>query len=160
MCQRISPIEINTKGLTHLYFAFASINPVTFAVEPLNPADPDLYADFAGLKSNTLQTWIAIGGFDFSDPGSATHTTWSDMASSESNRAKFIASLIWFLDQYGFQGADLDWEYPASPERGGKPEDTSNLISLVKELRAAFGIKYGLSVVLAPDYWYLRGEVP
>ena len=64
------------------------------------------------------------------------------------------------MAQYRFQGADLDWEYPASPERGGKPADTANLVLLVKEMRAAFGTTYGLSSVLAPDYWYLRGTDP
>ena len=64
------------------------------------------------------------------------------------------------MDKYGFQGADLDWEYPASDVRGGRPEDTANLVSLVKEMRAAFGTKYGLSSILAPDYWYLRGMDP
>lgn len=61
------------------------------------------------------------------------------------------------MAQYGFQGADLDWEYPGTPERGGKAEDTENFVSLAKEMRAAFGDLYGLSVTLAPDYWYLRG---
>jgi len=64
------------------------------------------------------------------------------------------------MDKWGFQGADLDWEYPASDVRGGRPEDTANLVSLVKEMRAAFGSKYGLSSILAPDYWYLRGMDP
>lgn len=62
------------------------------------------------------------------------------------------------MDKYGFQGVDLDWEYPAAEVRGGKPQDTENLVSLVKEMRAAFGSKYGLSSILAPDYWYLRGD--
>ena len=61
------------------------------------------------------------------------------------------------MAQYDFQGVDLDWEYPATPERGGKAEDTENYVSLVKEMRAAFGDQYGLSITLAPDYWYLRG---
>jgi chitinase len=30
----------------------------------------------------------------------------------------------------------------------------------MKEMRAAFGTRYGLSVTLAPDYWYLRGFKP
>lgn len=146
--------------MTHLYFAFATIDPTTFAVGPLNPADPDLYLDFTALKSDTLKTWIAIGGFDFSNPDATTHTTWSDMVSTQANRAAFITSLVGFMDQYGFQGADLDWEYPTAEVRGGKPEDTENLIILVKEMRAALGSKYGLSSILAPDYWYLRGKIP
>lgn len=159
-CQRISPRQIKTDGLTHLYFAFATINPRTFAVEPLNPADPDLYKEFTFLKTAEMQTWIAIGGFDFSNADATTHTTWSDMVASKTDRAAFIESLIRFMDHYGFQGADLDWEYPAAEVRGGRFEDTENLVSLVKEIRAAFGSKYGLSIILAPDYWYLRGMQP
>ncbi|KAL9598709.1 MAG: hypothetical protein Q9219_004322 [cf. Caloplaca sp. 3 TL-2023] len=159
-CQRISPHQIQTSGLTHLYFAFAGIHPTTFTIEPLHPADPDLYVEFTSLRSVKLQTWIAIGGFDFSNPGLATHTTWSDMVSSQANRAAFIKSLINFMKTYGFQGVDLDWEYPAAEVRGGKADDTKNLVTLVKEIRAAFGTQYGLSVILAPDYWYLRGMDP
>ena len=61
------------------------------------------------------------------------------------------------MSQYGFQGVDLDWEYPGTAERGGNPADTKNYVSLVREMRAAFGTRFGISVTLAPDYWYLRG---
>jgi chitinase len=94
-----------------------------------------------------MQTWIAIGGFDFSDPG-PTHTTWSDMVSTSANRAAFISSLIDFMTRWGFQGVDVDWEYPSFPDRGGRLEDTQNLVALVAEMRAAFGTKYGISVTL------------
>lgn len=58
---------------------------------------------------------------------------------------------------YGFQGVDLDWEYPGDETRGGnKLADTRNFPLLVKEMRAAFGTAFGISVTLAPDYWYLR----
>jgi GH18 family chitinase len=94
-----------------------------------------------------MQTWIAIGGFDFSNPG-PTHTTWSDMVSTSANRARFISSLIDFMTRWGFQGAELDWEYPAFPARGGSPDDTQNLVSLVAEMRTVFGTTYGISVTL------------
>ncbi|KAL8918458.1 MAG: hypothetical protein Q9208_007364 [Pyrenodesmia sp. 3 TL-2023] len=158
-CNRVSPKQIKTDGLTHLNFAFASIDPGTFHIVPAMPDDVAMYTEFTALKTAQLQTWIAIGGFDFSDVG-PTHTTWSDMASTKANRAAFVASVVTFMDKYGFQGADLDWEYPATDVRGGRPEDTANLVLLCQELRAAFGTKYGLSSILAPDYWYLRGMDP
>lgn len=108
-CNRITPAQIDTKGLTHPNLAFATIDPVSFAVMPMNPADVDLYARFTALKSSSLQTWIAIGGWAFSDPG-RTRTTWSDLASTRRNRAAFISSLRDFTDRHGFQGVDLDWE--------------------------------------------------
>ena len=81
------------------------------------------------------------------------------MASTAANRAVFISSLVDFMKEYSFDGVDLDWEYPAADTRGGRLEDTGNLVSLVKEMRSAFGSK-GISMTLAPDYWYLRGFDP
>ena len=146
-CQRIAPSKINTKGLTHLNFAFAEIDPTNFNIVPTNPGDSALYAQFTALRSAVMQTWIAIGGFDFSSPG-PTHSTWSDMASTSANRSVFISSLVDFMRKWGFQGVELDWEYPASPTQGGRVEDTQNFVSLVAEMRAAFGTNYGISVTL------------
>lgn len=50
-CQRISPAQINTTGLTHLNLAFASIDPTTFAVVPSDPRDVPYYTQFTALKT-------------------------------------------------------------------------------------------------------------
>ncbi|KNB10683.1 hypothetical protein FOXG_10827 [Fusarium oxysporum f. sp. lycopersici 4287] len=71
-------------------------------------------------------------------------------------RARFIKSLTSFLDENGFQGVELDWEYPGAPDRGGRKEDTDNYVSLLKDMRAAFGSKYGISIAIHTSYWYLR----
>lgn len=159
LCNRIRPRHINATGLSHLNFAFASVDPRTFRIQPMHPDDVDLYREFTALKTDKLETWIAVGGWEFSDPG-PTRTTWSDMVSSRENRAEFIDSTVKFMDEYGFQGLDIDWEYPAAKERGGKEVDTDNQVALVKELHAAFGDRFGLSSILAPDFWYLRGMDP
>jgi chitinase len=62
----------------------------------------------------------------------------STLASNAANRAAFIGSLRNFMDEYGFQGVDIDWEYPGAPERGGERIDTENYVQLIKEMRAAF----------------------
>lgn len=53
-------------------------------------------------------------------------------------------------------GADIDWEYPGAPDRGGKTADIENFVTLLKELRDAWGKKYGISATLPSSYWYLR----
>jgi chitinase len=154
----VSPGQLNTTGYTHLYYAFAAIDPSSFAITPADPSDVATMREFTGLSAfSSVQTWIAVGGFDMSDVGTPTHTTWSDLCSTKANRAAFISSVKAYMDEYGFQGVDIDWEYPGAPERGGRQlTDTRNLILLMKEMRAAFGTRYGISMTLAPDYWYLR----
>ncbi|KAL2880734.1 hypothetical protein SGCOL_003761 [Colletotrichum sp. CLE4] len=156
VCNRISPSQIKTTGYTHLNFAFASIDPTTYAVIPAEAADEPLMREFTALKKSGLQTWIAVGGYDFSDVNRTTHTTWHDICASPAARAAFIASGKSFMDKYGFQGMDLDWEYPGDPKRGGSRADIANFVLLLKEMRAAYGSNYGISLTLAPDYWYLR----
>lgn len=58
---------------------------------------------------------MAIGGWN---EGSLKY---SNVASSAAKRKKFLSDAVQFLKTYGFDGLDLDWEYPAS--RGGAASD-------------------------------------
>jgi chitinase len=96
--------------------------------------------------------------WSFNDEG-PTYNAYSSIVSTRANRAAFISSHIKFMDNCGFQGADIDWEYPAEPKRGGRKEDTDNLVLLMKEMHEAFAGRYGSSLTIAPDCWYLRGKL-
>ncbi|MPC83155.1 Acidic mammalian chitinase [Portunus trituberculatus] len=58
------------------------------------------------------------------------------MVSSATSRSTFITSCVKFLLKYGFDGLDLDWEYPAM--RGGQPKDKENFALLLQEMKASF----------------------
>jgi len=115
----------------------------------------DTYGTFSALQSSTLQTWISVGGYSFSVAGSPTEYAWSNMTASVMSRTTFITSLQSFMQQYKFQGVDLDWEFPGQPVNGGNNNDTQNLVSLVQEMRTAFGTNYGISLTLPTDASYL-----
>lgn len=58
------------------------------------------------------------------------------MASTEAGRSQFADDVLRFIAYYGFDGFDIDWEYPTS--RGGISEDKNNLAALIKELKTRF----------------------
>lgn len=82
----------------------------------VSPVDRKFYSEFTALKKRKpgLETWIAIGGWD------AGTKVFSKMARKAPS--KFIKSLIEFMDEYGFDGVDLDWEYPSAKDRGEMPQ--------------------------------------
>jgi GH18 family chitinase len=156
-CQNVSPKDLNVTGFTHINYAFLEFDPNTFAIAQTADSDGPLAIEFTDLKTANLglQTWIAIGGWNFTEPG-PTATAFSDMVGCKENRTKFINEIMSFMQTYAFDGLDIDWEYPVASERGGRPADKENLALLTKELRAAFGTRYGLSVTLPASYFYMK----
>lgn len=81
------------------------------------------------------------------------------MASTRTNRDVFISSLVSFLQKYGLDGVDIDWEYPAATDRGGIDADTDNFVLLMSEIQEAFAMEnpgWEASITLPTSYWYLR----
>ncbi len=76
----------------------------------MDAQSPDLFSALTDLKKKNsgLKTVVALGGWTFNDPG-ATQAVYSNMVSSQANRAKFIVNLLSFLREYAFDGVDFDW---------------------------------------------------
>ncbi|KAK1146010.1 hypothetical protein N8T08_003658 [Aspergillus melleus] len=146
-CDKRQPSDIDIMSLTHLNFAFAFFHPTTFQILPMSANDETLYPQLTGLKSKkpSLKTWIAVGGWSFNDATNSpnTQTAFSDMASSAVNRQTFISSLVHFMQNWGFDGVDLDWEYPGADDRGGIPDDTANFVELLRDMKNVFQGSYG-----------------
>jgi len=83
---------------------------------------------FNGLKNTSetadLKTLVAVGGWK------AASDEFTKTVSTASSRKHFVNSTLTFLRRHGFDGLDLDWEYPA--KRGGVPEDKPNFLLLIK----------------------------
>lgn len=126
---------------THVVYSFASVDS-SYRLEAWGGAfeeETALYKEFntAKQRSPGVKTMIAVGGWTHNDPG-PMQKRFSQMASAKSNRKTFAKSVVQFLRTYGFDGLDLDWEYPGLKDRGGKRADYDNYVLVTKELREAF----------------------
>ncbi|KAJ5130997.1 Glycoside hydrolase superfamily [Penicillium bovifimosum] len=159
-CKAFWPEQIPSSVYTHLNYAFATIDPKTFAVMANNEREANIMKRLVALKRKDyqLKVNIAIGGWAFNDPGS-TATVFSDLAASKDNQNKFFASLLHFMSLYGFNGVDIDWEYPVDSDRGGRVADLKNFPSFMANLKEALnqgGVTRELSLTLPTSYWYLQ----
>lgn len=117
------------------------------------PAQLRLFADLRTQRAAhpKLKLLISIGGW-----GQAPQ--YSDLALTAATRAAFAASCIReFIVGQGFDGIDLDWEFPV---HGGmnksRPEDKTDATALIQELRRQ------LDALGAKDHkhYYLTAAVP
>lgn len=100
-------------------------------------------------KANpNLKLDLSVGGWTLSEG-------FGWMARDPVRRKAFVDSAVRFLQQFDFDGIDIDWEYPGSdgavPD-ADTPADAANYLQLVKDLRAGMdwltvktGKKYRLS---------------
>ena len=116
------PEKIPFENLTHVIHAFAwplaDGRIVSYAEIP----DPGLVTAVHQAGKKIL---IALGGWGNCDG-------FSPMAASSSARSAFVANLVGFMTQNGYDGVDLDWEFPQNQA------DKTNCVFLVRDIREAF----------------------
>ncbi|KAG8367547.1 hypothetical protein BUALT_Bualt16G0083200 [Buddleja alternifolia] len=124
--QDFTPSSINTKLFTHIYYAFLIPNNVTFKFG-IEHTEALLLVNFTSTlhaKKPPVKTLFSVGGGDtYGLP------LFSQLASDSWSRSNFIHSSIEVARNFGFDGIDLDWEFPKNPQ------DMVNLAVLLKEWR-------------------------
>ncbi|KAJ6477836.1 hypothetical protein C8R47DRAFT_1020145 [Mycena vitilis] len=155
-CMAFAPEAIPADSLTHINYAFALISS-SYEIIEMTAGDTELWKRTTALKQNlpALKVFLSIGGWTFNDP--PNQKIFSNMVASEANTNKFLASALSVMEQYAFDGLDIDWEYPGASDRGGVPEDTANYVKFMASVKTAFKPKkYGLSFTAPSSYWYLQ----
>lgn len=69
--------------------------------------------------------------------------TFFQVVNNDGLRAKFVDNIVNFVKQYGFDGFDLDWEYPT--QRGGVEAD--KVIRIFKFMTNALIYKFSKSIL-------------
>jgi chitinase len=152
------PRDIDAAKFNAIIYAFADVK--NGGVRLADPAvDESNFAELRKLKSKNaaLKLLISVGGWTGSK-------YFSNAAATAAGRLRLADSAVVFLRDYGFDGVDLDWEYPVaggSEDNVRRPEDRQNLTLLLRTLRKALdaagepdGRKYLLTLAAgaSPEY--------
>ncbi len=112
--------DIDFSLVTHLFYAFVDIDPHSGKLKLSDPwADIQIPVPSTGSTGNLqhlyklkqqhrhLKTAFSIGGWSY-------RSHFSAGVSTDKKIDNFVQSAIYFLKEYGFDGIDLDWEYPSN----------------------------------------------
>jgi chitinase len=123
------PIDAMPAGLlTHVFYAFATVENGHLTLPPRAPA----HLTALRRAGPGLRIVLSIGGWGAGG--------FSDAALTPRSRAAFVDESLALAA--GFDGLDLDWEFPVSggpAELAHRPEDRRNATLLARELRRGLG---------------------
>jgi chitinase len=132
----LTPDEVNVRKVTRVNYAFANIKDGEI-IEGFSH-DAENFATLHTLKSvnPALKVLVSVGGWTWSG-------NFSDASLTRQSRARFITSVVRFVERHQLDGLDIDWEYPNQVGNGNKfrPEDKHNFTLLLAELRQRFDVE-------------------
>jgi len=156
--------HIPAERVSHVNYAFANLQSngqvvlgdpwadvdKAFGNEPPSVPFKGNFRQLLILKSQhpTIKTLISVGGWTWSNH-------FSDVFADATKRQTFCTSLLNFVNTYGFDGADLDWEYPGSPGEGDNSYrplgvDGQNYVTTLALCRPSFAAAGKLLTIASP----------
>ena len=104
---KYSPIDIESNQCTHIIYSNAVLDDKELVIKMENDIDADLYNKVMTLKSKGVKVLIALGGWNES-----SGDKYSRLVADPSARKRFVKSVLEFIEEHGFDGLDMNWEYP------------------------------------------------
>lgn len=116
------PEQIPYDKLTHINYAFL-IPQKDGSLQPLINAWK-LKAIVQQAHAHSTRVLISLGGWGWD-------AEFETIAADPEKRAVFVQKVSHFVEEYGLDGVDMDWEYP------DPGQSSQNFLALMQELRAA-----------------------
>lgn len=119
--------EIQYSKLTHINYSFA-IPTEDGDIKPL--VEPDLAKKIIKKgHANNVKVLIAVGGWEHN--GTPLEATFIAATDSDSKCKKLADSILSLVDEYGFDGVDMDWEHPRTD--GNSKYQYTKLLKYLRE---------------------------
>ncbi|XP_026674886.1 chitinase-3-like protein 2 isoform X2 [Ceratina calcarata] len=121
----LRPSHIDPDLCTHIIVGFASVVNCSLDLD----SSSTIYQQVVALKKSQpeLRVMISAGG------SNELHSGFSEMIKNHFNRKRFIKSVLNVTKTFGFDGLDLDWEFPAWI--GADEREKIRFVQLLEELR-------------------------
>ncbi|KAH8410068.1 hypothetical protein KR009_005600, partial [Drosophila setifemur] len=150
---KFEPEDIDDNLCTHIVYGFAVLDSNSLTIKTHDSwADIDnrFYERVLEYKQKGIHVTIAVGGWNDS-----LGNKFARLVLDQNARARFIKSVLSFVKKYGFDGLDLDWEYPVCWQvdcARGDPKEKEGFAALVIELSLALKPKgLILSAAVSPS---------
>gem|GEM_PF-763052 len=155
----INPYGLDLRGVDIVNLAFTVINNNRIGLLYPNHADNFMMVRTLKESNPNLRVLVSVGGY-------GTSPQFQAMASDPANRNIFVNDAVRFLKYFGFDGIDVDWEFPGM-EAATRNADRKNFTALLSELRNALdsasrtdGKKYMLTIAAGAFDAYLSYTEP
>ncbi|MDB9455318.1 glycosyl hydrolase family 18 protein [Dolichospermum circinale CS-541/06] len=147
-----TPVDTPFNKLTHLFYSFADVTSTGTVQLPQDGTGTGDIAKLQQIKAQNpnLKIMLSIGG--------ATENDFSSAAATVQSRANFAQSAIQLMKTNGFDGLDIDWEYPEANEDNNYIQLLAQLRTQINQASQNDGKQYLLTTALSGSPYQLSAS--